>query len=182
MSQIKPPSKESSNFYRRRPGYEDLPLFLLLRSIPKVGDRSKIFRIHLLDSYRIIEGSTWMDEILERYVRRFKPLAADALEISIKFINKYGYAARYLRLPKPYKAIGYLIVRRKGCPISATGCHHFNQGKPIAYAARERDKKINEKSFLNKKLSAKEREFFILRTELKAYLIAERSPWKAIGI
>lgn len=155
-------------------------MFLILRSIPKISDRSKIFRIHLLDSYGIIEGNTWMDEILERYVRRFKPLAADALVIKIKFINKYGYAARYLRLPKPHESIGYLIVRRKGCPISATGCHHFHQGKPIAYAAKERYKKVNEKSFLNKKLSAKEREFFILRTELKAFLIAETYPWRAL--
>ena len=147
------------------------PLFLILRNVPNKNNSSKVFRAHMLSSMKCPIDAHWVLEIAERYIRIFKPLAADSQKLKIKLRDRYGVQYRWLRIPEPGECIGYLTAK-KNYAISATGYRFIHDETAIGYAARERDEKLNKPSFLKKELSAKEREFFILRTELKAYLTA----------
>lgn len=162
-----------------------LPLYLSIRcSDPVDGSKIKGYQEWRWRNHSATEWGpkwVWMNELVCRYVRRHRVLAAFSDKLYRRIIDKYGKSQSF-SMPMPHRAIGYLVYDPCLNHVTSTGMIGKSMYDP------EHTHVINGASYRERKLEALMKkktkpeglllEAWILKTELEGIL--QRSKYERV--
>jgi hypothetical protein len=149
-------------------GNWDVPLFEVLFTAERVDGSKLKGALNRRWKYRPRTKEAWMSEIACRYVRRYRPLAAFADQLTNKMYKKYGGSKPfYDSFPCSFNSIGYLEVDDNLRRVTATGYTGYGMDTPVSVfeAATHRKKKLEVLLSKKHNLTPKQLEAWILTTE-----------------